>query len=180
MASSRALLRSRALQPGSIEEVIGDVNRELSRDMKDTGRFITLFFVEIDAVSQRLRWVRAGHDPAILYHPATDTFENLAGPGTALGIDADQSFTAQSKSGLVDGQVLLVGTDGIWEARNAAGEMFGKDRLYGLLRRHAGGSAQEIAGSVLDELRQFKGGEDFEDDVTLVIVKIKSKAAQPA
>ena len=55
MASSRALLRSPALQPGPIEEVIGDVNRDLSRDMKDTGRFITLFFVEIDAVSQRLR-----------------------------------------------------------------------------------------------------------------------------
>ena len=88
-------------------------------------------------------------------------------------IDADRSYTAQSKSGLVDGQILFVGTDGIWEARNAAGEMFGKDRLYVLLRRHAGGSAQAIAGAVLDQLRQFKGGEpDFEDDVTLVVVKL--------
>jgi phosphoserine phosphatase RsbU/P len=173
MASSRALLRSRALQPGPIEEVIGDVNRELFRDMKETGRFITLFFVEIDSVTRQLRWVRAGHDPAIFYDPATDTFENLAGPGTALGIDADRSYTAQSKSGLVDGQILFVGTDGIWEARNAVGEMFGKDRLYVLLRRHAGSSAQAIAGAVLDQLRQFKGGgADFEDDVTLVVVKL--------
>jgi serine phosphatase RsbU (regulator of sigma subunit) len=172
MASSRALLRSRALQPGLIEEVIGDVNRELSRDMKDTGRFITLFLAEIDATKRELRWVRAGHDPAILYHPATDTFENLAGPGAALGIDAGQSYTAQSKSGLADGQVLLVGTDGIWEARNASGEMFGKDRLYGLLRHHAGDSAQRIADSVLGHLKQFKSGSDFEDDVTLVVVRL--------
>lgn len=172
MASSRALLRSRALQPGPIEQVVGDVNRELSRDMKETGRFITLFFVEIDTRTRQLRWVRAGHDPAILYHPATDTFENLAGPGTALGVDADQSYTAQLKSGLVDGQVLLVGTDGIWEARNASGEMFGKDRLYGLLRHHAGDSAQGLADAVLGQLKQFKGGTDFEDDVTLVIVKL--------
>jgi serine phosphatase RsbU (regulator of sigma subunit) len=172
MASSRALLRSRALGPGPIEQVIGDVNRELSRDMRETGRFITLFFVEIDPRTRQLRWVRAGHDPAILYHPATDTFENLAGPGAALGIDADQSYTARSKNGLADGQVLLIGTDGIWEARNASGEMFGKDRLYGLMRRHAADSAQGITDAVLGQLKQFKGESDFEDDVTLVVVKL--------
>jgi len=146
--------------------------KPLSRDMKETGRFITLFFAEIDTGTRQLRWVRAGHDPAILYHPATDTFENLAEPGTALGVDADQSYTAQLKSGLVDGQVLLVGTDGIWEARNAYGEMFGKDRLYGLLRHHAGDSVQGLADALLGQLKQFKGGTAFEDDVTLVIVKL--------
>lgn len=178
MASSRALLRSRSLQPGPIEQVIGDVNREISLDVKETGRFITLFFVEIDAESRRLRWVRAGHDAAILYHPATDTFENLAGPGAALGIDAGQPYTAQSKNGLTDGQVLVIGTDGIWEARNASGEMFGKDRLYGLLRRHVGGSAQEIADGVVGQLKQFLGGSDFEDDVTLVVVKFEAAPAR--
>jgi serine phosphatase RsbU (regulator of sigma subunit) len=177
MASSRALLRSRSLQPGSIDRVVSDVNRAISLDMKDTGRFITLFLVEIDAEARRLHWVRAGHDAAILYHPATDTFENLAGPGAALGIDANQSYTAQSRSGLGDGQVLVVGTDGIWEARNAAGEMFGKDRLYSLLRRMAGGSAREIADSMLEHLKQFLGGSEFEDDVTLVVVKFKPASA---
>ena len=75
MANSRALLRSRVLQPGPIEEVIGDINRELSRDMKDTGRFITLFLAEIDATKRELRWVRAAHDPAILNPRATDTLK---------------------------------------------------------------------------------------------------------
>jgi sigma-B regulation protein RsbU (phosphoserine phosphatase) len=171
MASSRALLRSRSLQPGPIEQVVGDVNREISLDMKETGRFITLFLAEINAEKGQLRWVRAGHDAAILFHPATGTFENLAGPGTALGIDADQSYAAQSRNGLHDGQVLVVGTDGIWEARNAVDEMFGKDRLYGLLRRHATDSAQAIADAVIAHLKQFLGGSDFEDDVTLVVVK---------
>ena len=109
--------------------------------------------------------------------------ENLSGPGVALGIDADQSYTAQSKNGLIDGQVLVIGTDGIWEARNAAGEMFGKDRMYGHLRRHAGGSAQEIGDSMIGQLRQFLGGSDLEDDVTLVVVKFESapvKFSHPA
>jgi sigma-B regulation protein RsbU (phosphoserine phosphatase) len=180
MASSRALLRSRSLQSGSIEQVIADVNREISMDMKETGRFITLFFVEINAETRQLRWVRAGHDAAILYHPATDTFENLAGPGAALGIDANQSYSVQSKNGLTDGQVLVVGTDGIWEARNASGEMFGKDRLYGLLRHHAGGSAQATADAVIDQLKQFLGGSDFEDDVTLVVVKFEAAPPRPS
>jgi sigma-B regulation protein RsbU (phosphoserine phosphatase) len=174
MASSRALLRSRSLQPGPIEQVIGDVNREISLDMKETGRFITMFFVEINAEARQLRWVRAGHDAAILYHPATDIFENLAGPGAALGVDAEHAYTAQSKNGLTEGQVLVVGTDGIWEARNTSGEMFGKDRLYGLLRRHAGGSAQQIADSVVQHLKQFLDGSSFEDDVTLVVVKFEA------
>jgi sigma-B regulation protein RsbU (phosphoserine phosphatase) len=66
----------------------------------------------------------------------------------------------------------LIGSDGIWEARNASGEIFGKDRLYGLLRRHGRDSAQEIIDSVLAQLKQFKGAYDFEDDVTLVVVRL--------
>jgi len=128
--------------------------------------------VEIDPEKRQLRWVRAGHEPAILFHPATETFENLGGPGLALGIDAAQVYTAQSKSGLCDGQVILLGTDGLWEARNASGEMFGKDRLFGLLRRNARGSAEDITRSVLEHLKAFQGTAEFEDDATLVVVKV--------
>jgi serine phosphatase RsbU (regulator of sigma subunit) len=172
MASSRALLRSRSVHPGSIEDLVGDVNRALALDMRDTGRFLTLFLAEIDPERRLLRWVRAGHEPAILFHPATDTFENLAGPGLALGIDAAQVYTAQSKNSLGDGQIILLGTDGLWEARNASGEMFGKDRLFGLLRRHARSSAEEITRSVLEHLMDFQGTAEFEDDATLVVVKL--------
>jgi sigma-B regulation protein RsbU (phosphoserine phosphatase) len=89
-----------------------------------------------------------------------------------MGIDAGQFYTAQSKGDLPDGQVLLIGSDGIWEARNASGEIFGKDRLYGLLRHHGRNSAQAIVDSVLAQLKQFKGVSDFEDDVTLVVVRL--------
>ncbi len=172
MASSRALLRSRSVHPGPIEDLVGDVNRALALDMKETGRFLTLFLVEIDPEVRQLRWVRAGHEPAILFHPATETFENLGGPGLALGIDAAWVYTAQSKNSLCDGQVILLGTDGLWEARNASGEMFGKDRLFGLLRRHARNSAEAITRSVLEHLKDFQGTVEFEDDATLVVVKL--------
>ena len=172
MATSRALLRSRWAHPGPIEDVVGDVNRELSLDIKETGQFLTLFLVEIDPENRQVRWVRAGHEPAILFYPASETFENLGGPGLALGIDAAQVYTAQSKSGLCDGQVILLGTDGLWEARNPSGEMFGKDRLLDLLRRHAQGSAEDITGSVLEHLKAYQGTAEFEDDATIVVVKM--------
>jgi serine phosphatase RsbU (regulator of sigma subunit)/pimeloyl-ACP methyl ester carboxylesterase len=171
MASSRALLRSRALHPGSVEEVVGDVNRELALDMRDSGRFVTLLLLEIDPATGDLRWVRAGHDPALLYDPATGSFENLPAPGMALGVDLDQRFQAGTRSGLREGQVLVLGTDGLWEARGASGAMYGKARLYSVLRQHAGRSAAAIVAAVLDDLRAFKDTAESEDDATLVVVK---------
>jgi sigma-B regulation protein RsbU (phosphoserine phosphatase) len=180
MASSRALLRSRSVHPGPIEDLVGDVNRALALDMKETGRFLTLFLVEIDPERRELRWVRAGHEPAILFHPATETFENLSGPGLALGVESGWVYTAQVKNGLCDGQVILLGTDGLWEARNASGEMFGKDRLFSLLRRHARSSAETITRSVLEHLRGFQGSAEFEDDATLVVIKLVYDSPLPA
>jgi serine phosphatase RsbU (regulator of sigma subunit) len=179
MASSRALLRSRSVHPGPIETLVSDVNRALALDMRETGRFLTLFLVEIDPEGRELRWVRAGHEPAVLFHPATGTFENLSGPGLALGVDAGWAYRAQSRGGLRDGEVILLGTDGLWEARNASGEMFGKDRLYGLLRQHAAASAEAITRSVLEKLREFQGAAELEDDATLVVIKLAYDSSRP-
>jgi sigma-B regulation protein RsbU (phosphoserine phosphatase) len=76
MASARAFMRQRTALSGSIAEIVGDVNRQLTRDVEDTGRFITLFYLQIDMNNRSLSWVRAGHEPATLYDPTTDRFEN--------------------------------------------------------------------------------------------------------
>ena len=66
MATVRAAVRQRAALPGSIGQVISDVNRQFCRDVEETGGFVTLFFLVVDTAQQRLDWVRAGHDPALL------------------------------------------------------------------------------------------------------------------
>jgi sigma-B regulation protein RsbU (phosphoserine phosphatase) len=172
MTTARAFLRMRASQPGSISEIITAMNHHLAQDVLETGRFMTLFYLAIDPELRRIDWVRAGHDPALLYDPVNNTFEELKGTGIALGVMDEVNYAQHSKEGLADGQIIAIGTDGIWEAFNRNGEMFGKDRLREIIRREAGKGATEILASVYEELNTFTLGKKSEDDITLVVIKV--------
>lgn len=175
MASARAFLRLRSSLPGAIPETISDVNIQLSRDVGNSGQFMTLFFLGIDAETGEINWVRAGHDPAILYDPNSDSFQELMGKGLALGIDEQSRYEENRKTGLTEGQVIIIGTDGIWEARDPNGKMFGKDPLYEILRQKNMFEAEEILNEVISSLQAFKGGTPLEDDATLVVIRFTSK-----
>ena len=172
MASARAYLRQRSALSGSIARVVTDVNRQLTRDVEDSGRFITLFYLQIDLNRRTLRWVRAGHDPAVLYDPLNDRFEELSGKGIALGIDNSWQYEEEKHADLAAGQIIVLSTDGIWESRNPQDEMFGKHALHKIIRRNSHAGAAEIQDAILAELRQFQQGGAPTDDITLVIVKI--------
>ncbi len=116
--------------------------------------------------------MRAGHEPAWLYDPNENDFEELKGPGMALGVDENFAYRSNHRAGLEKGQVIIVGTDGIWEGRNKAGEMFGKQRLQAVIRRNATSSAETILYAAFHEHRRFTQDARTEDDITLVIIKI--------
>jgi sigma-B regulation protein RsbU (phosphoserine phosphatase) len=174
MASARAFLRQRAALSGSIADVVSDVNRQLTRDVEDTGRFITLFYLQIDMNKPSLTWVRAGHEPAVLFDPATDRFEELTGEGIALGIDDSWQYVEKNRTALTAGQIILLSTDGIWEARNSQDEMFGKQAIYRIIRQNSHAGAAKIQDAILAELKQFQQGVEAADDITLVIIKINN------
>ena len=174
MASARSSLRQRVSMGGDIGLVIADVNRQIARDVEDSGRFMTLFYTEIDTSQRSIRWVRAGHEPAIFYDPRQDLLEELKGEGMALGVDENWTYTQYHKTGLERGQIIVLATDGIWEAHNARGEMFGKDDFHKTIRLHADKGANQILTAVYTELEEFQRGVEPEDDVTLVIIKIDS------
>jgi sigma-B regulation protein RsbU (phosphoserine phosphatase) len=176
MTTVRALLRSRLDRPGPIAAAVGDVNRLLHRDTASSGSFVTLFLLEIDPAGATLEWVRAGHDPALLYRAAVDDLQELGGPGMALGVDETGAYRSGSHPGLSAGDVLLIGTDGIWETRNASGEPFGKQRVVGILRDHHSRSAALILQAVLDALEEFRGEGPLEDDITLLVIKAAAGA----
>jgi sigma-B regulation protein RsbU (phosphoserine phosphatase) len=172
MTTARAFLRMRASQLGTISEIITAMNHHLTQDVLESGRFMTLFYMTIDPEKKRLDWVRAGHDPALVYDPIRDEFEELKGNGLALGVNEGFDYEENHRNGLTNGQIIAVGTDGIWEAVNRDGEMFGKERLRSVIRQNAGAEAGDILSAVYDELNQFTRGQKTEDDITLVIIKV--------
>jgi sigma-B regulation protein RsbU (phosphoserine phosphatase) len=175
MTTVRAMIRSRTIQPGNLGQVINHVNRLLCIDTEQTGNFMTLFYLLLDVHNKDIRWVRAGHDPAILYDTAKDEFFELDGKGIALGVDEKWCFKEYTRSGWNYGQLILIGTDGIWETVNRQGEKFGKDRLRQILRKNSHATAQRILQSVTDEITRFRQDAAQSDDITLVIIKAMPK-----
>ncbi len=178
MTTTRAFLRQRSAMPGSIDIIVGDINDQLARDVEDSGQFVTLFYAELDAGRRKLQWVRAGHEPAMVYDAVADTFEELRGRGMPLGVVGSVDFDVEQRL-LAAGQTLIVGTDGIWESRSAAGEMFGKDRFRTLIREHADRPAGEIVSAVFDKVTDFRGSLKQEDDITLVVIKFLAVLPPP-
>ena len=171
MTTARAFLRQRTSRSGELDQVIADVNLQLTRDVEDSGRFMTLFICEIDRRNQVIQWVNAGHDPAMIYDREGGGFEELTGDALPLGVS---EMTAYQKFGkkITPGQIIMIGTDGIWEAQSPQGEMFGKERFKEIIRNNAGRPAKDIIQAVIKEVDRFCHPLEKTDDVTLVVSKI--------
>jgi sigma-B regulation protein RsbU (phosphoserine phosphatase) len=172
MTTARALIRQRFSMPGDISQIVSDVNLHLSKDVQESGQFMTLFYSEIDSREKNIKWVRSGHDPALLYDKNTDTFEELTGTGIPLGVFESTVYEANYRK-IAAGQIVLIGTDGIWETHNTTGDMFGKENLKKIIREQAKAPAAEIVATVIDEIESFRKPLEQEDDITLVIIKIE-------
>jgi sigma-B regulation protein RsbU (phosphoserine phosphatase) len=94
----------------------------------------------------------------------------------ALGIDGTYQFKEYRRSNFTAGQVIAIGTDGIWESDNSQGEKFGRDRFRQTVKRHGRCSSQEILESLMENLAAFRQTAPQNDDITLVVVKAKSPA----
>ncbi|EFL51163.1 protein serine/threonine phosphatase [Solidesulfovibrio fructosivorans JJ]] len=175
MTTSRALLRGCATQQVLPGAQLAKANTLLCRDTDMTGRFVTLFYLRLEAggiaPAGKLLWARAGHDPGMLFDPKTDTFRELQGKGIALGVSPDYLYETFSCGGLLPGQVLVLATDGAWEARNGQGEMFGKERFRDVVRRYAARTSKDLVEALQQAIREYQGGAPVEDDVTVVVIK---------
>jgi sigma-B regulation protein RsbU (phosphoserine phosphatase) len=132
---------------------------------------MTMFYSEIAIKEKMIRWVKAGHEPAILYTPQTDSYELLAGEGLPLGVMEDAAYKESQKQ-INSGQIILIGTDGIKEAVDTHGEMFGNDRLLDVIRDNANQPAREILDKVFESLNNFRHPLEPDHDETLVVIKV--------
>lgn len=179
MATARALTRAFASTEPDLARVFHALNNSLERDM-GTGRFMTMFYGDLDVAEGTVRYVRAGHNEPVLFHGDTGEFEELRAPGMALGFVRDYNFELAGPVTVKSGDILILYTDGVPEARDATGEQYGMERFQEIIRAWRSRPAEEIVDRVVRGVAEFSGSEVFEDDLTLIVIKATGVGPGPS
>ncbi|WP_432823464.1 SpoIIE family protein phosphatase [Trichloromonas sp.] len=173
MASARGILRSHADHYRTdLGGLFAKLNRHLNEDSEDD-RFMTLFYGVLSAPNRSLVWTSAGHGPVLWYRCAHNVVEELPSTGVPLGMLAGADYPPSGPLVLEVGDLLLIGTDGIWETRAPSGNQFGIEHMKELVAPCAGQSARKIYATIVNKISEFRQGGELEDDLTLVVVKVK-------
>ena len=155
MAGTRGLLHAEA--PHAQDDLAGlmtRLNRELAHDTAEE-TFVTLFYGILDDAQRSLVWASAGHEPATWYRASTARIEELPNTGMLLGVEPEAHYRQAGPVVLAPGDILVIGTDGIWEAHDDAGRLFGKDRFHRIVQDAAALSANEICDRIIDAVAMF-------------------------
>lgn len=171
MATVRALLRGTAGSAISPGERMNHINRNIV-DGVVAGQFMTLCYIDIEPEHGNARWCSAGHEPAIRFNRATNAFSELAGTDIPLGVDGQWEYHDSEIFDLGPDDIVVLATDGIWEARNPRGEFFGKARLRDLIRGHRDASSAAICEAIAAALERFRGTAIQRDDITAVVFRL--------
>jgi sigma-B regulation protein RsbU (phosphoserine phosphatase) len=177
MAVARTVLRSTALYGASPGECLTAVNRILVP--QGSGQmYVTLFYGILDTESGKLTWSIGGHAPPWLL-PAGGKAHQIKGPhGFMVGMFEDASFE-MTETPLHRGDTILVHTDGITDAENASGQMFGRPRLAKLIQSIApagGATVACVAQKIVEAVHTFTSGAPQADDITLLAVRFGTTA----
>jgi len=150
-------------------------NKTLSSCLEKTS-FITASYFVIDKNTKKVEFARAGHCPTLYYHAKDKKVDFYESKGLGLGILRDDNFSKYVEETSLDyhpGDVMLLYTDGITEAKNFKNEEFGYDRLKAILELTAESPLEVIQERVINEVFEFSGDDNLNDDYTIVIVKFK-------
>ncbi len=153
-----------------LETLFSQLNTFLNKNGEDT-KFMTLFAAHLDPITSSFHWLSAGHGPVYLYRAESKNVEELPPTTIPLGIMGAVDFTSVCQETLQKGDILFIGTDGIWEAINSAGEMFGSSHVLHILNDATENTAAEIAVRTFQAVDAFCGSAPQRDDRTLVVLR---------
>src|SRR5215210_5238234 len=174
MANTQSVLRA-VVHRGSVapEQVLAEANEILCAYIPPTNMFVTCFYAILEPESGRLRYANAGHD--LPYERHDGRVDKLRARGMPLGLMPDMGYE-EKEAVLAAGDDLLFYSDGLVEAHDPKGEMFGSPHLRKLIMAQSAGSGEELVDFLLAELTRFTGTDsEQEDDITLVTLG-RSKA----
>ena len=171
MTMMRTVIRSKSSNREGVtpERIIDRSNDELYQDFTELSMFATVFVAQYLHDKKQLRYANAGHSP-VIFCPKGGPARLLEADGTAIGI-LPTSFSEDHLLAICRGDVLVIATDGINEARNENDELFGYDRLLRLVEQLAALPAKMIADEIYRTVKEFAAGLAQDDDQTLVVLK---------
>ena len=168
MAHSRAMIRGAAqTQPGP-GATLAVANVQIARD-NHAMLFVSAFYAVLEATDGRLTFANAGHNLPLIRR-ADGRVEEVMSRGMVLGIMDDMTYD-EATAALAPDDILLLYTDGITEAMDAAGELFGKARLTAAVGQAAPATARDLIDAILAAVRDYTGDTPPADDLTIVTVK---------
>ena len=173
MANLQASLHAQALDTEKVAQVANRINNLLVKST-DANMFVTFFYGLLDRSHSTFTSTNAGHNPPLLLR-SNQTMERLAEGGLVLGFLPDQKYEQQTTT-LHPGDILILYTDGITEARTpeeqiSGDKLFGEDRLVEVIKQSASLSAREIQSAILRSVSDHTKNTPQGDDITLVIIK---------
>src|SRR6266403_535537 len=168
MAATAAGLRLEANHDRNMLQQVERLNAEIGA-VSDPERYVTLLVAEIDTQKRTVRYVNCGHNPALLFRAKTGALTRMDSSCPPIGLSPDEICELASAN-LIVGDVLVFYTDGVTEAENRLGEEFGMERLSTVVQRGSSLSAEELMIDIYNTAADFCG-DDFNDDVTILVVK---------
>jgi serine phosphatase RsbU (regulator of sigma subunit) len=168
MAAFQATFVARAEAGNAIDRLVAGLNRAMN-EQAPSDRFVTLFACDLDPSKHRLRWINAGHAPPPLCVRANGETEPLVTRNVPLGIVPDFEYEVRELQ-LEPGDAVFACSDGVTDATDGDGSMFGDERLAEVLRAHAGSDALRLLTEVHTGVQEFAGGVEPPDDVTILAI----------
>jgi phosphoserine phosphatase RsbU/P len=169
MVDVRATLRASMSAAPTPAQGIAHTNALVCADAQD-GMFVTLFYAQIDAGNNQVTYVNGGHNPPFWIKAGAGAPEVLSRTGVALGVDPALPYD-QKTIALAKGDFLVLYTDGVTDALNAAGQEFGLERLEKAIRANRKKNAPELVRALEKELTSYIGATDPFDDITLLVLR---------
>lgn len=167
-ATIRSYLRTAAVLGNQVHEMLALGNRLLVND-GDANPFASAFTVSLDSTTRSIQFSSAGHPGYLLRKDGT--VETLETPCVPIGVRDDEVFPLSRPIALERGDVLLIASDGVFEARRPDKEFFGLDRAVAVINRNRSRSPADIVTHLYEAACKFAGSSKLEDDLTVVIIK---------
>lgn len=175
MTMTRGMLRAEVLNRHSPAQIMEHLNRVMYADLENSHRFVTLFYSEYDPQTGILSYTNAAHNPPLLWRSQTEEIKPLDTKGMLVGLDAHSEYE-DARIQLLPGDTIIYYTDGVTEAVNQYGERFDEENLrfaftWACKNCH---NSQAILDYLFDQIQQFIGENRNVDDMTLVVMQVKS------